>query len=468
MSVPASIEKLLKKHNVSYTLANLPMPELPSKVERISPLCQQQVSAHATMLQSVEGDKLLTITPCHTILDLESIKHEMGQPYRPVVGEELKKFTKSLGLESIAALPNLGNLPTIVDRQLLKEDTLLLDIGIKHELIELNNGAFQKLIEATTISHITIPLDTLNSCKTTQEDVAVITESVSSFTELRIKQRLEETLELTPLPAIARKIIALRSDPNADVCGLCEAIELDPGLAAQVVSWAASPYYSAPGSIKSIHDAIVRVLGFDMVLSLALGLALGTTLKMPSRQPDGIVSYWKEAVYVATCTEAIISFMPREKRPSYGCAYLSGLLHNFGFLIIAQVFHAKYEEICQHLEANPHASPQKVEQHIIGVSRNQLACWLGNFWHLPEEVCTALRYQAEPDYNGEHDDYSKLILLTKKLLREKGLCSTTSNEPIPDSVFEQFEITRENAEEAIEIMLESSEVLETMAQQMSV
>ena len=51
--------------------------------------------------------------------------------------------------------------------------------------------------------------------------------------------------------------------------------------AAQVVSWAASPYYAAPGKIKSVHDAIVRVLGFDLVLNLALGLALGRSLSLP-------------------------------------------------------------------------------------------------------------------------------------------------------------------------------------------
>lgn len=52
-------------------------------------------------------------------------------------------------------------------------------------------------------------------------------------------------------------------------------VETDPALAAQVVSWAASPYYASPGKIRSVEDAIVRVLGFDLVINLALGLALG-------------------------------------------------------------------------------------------------------------------------------------------------------------------------------------------------
>lgn len=467
MSVPVSIEKLLKKHNVSYTLADLTMPKQASNVKNISPICLQQISAHATILESSGGDKLLAIIPCHTILDLKAIENEMGQAYQQMRSDRLQKFTQSLGLDSVAALPNLGNLPTIVDKQLLNEKTLLVDIG-NNNLIELDKSAFEKLLDSTNICNISISLESVNSCRNVADDKAAIIESVSAFTELRIKQRLEDTLELPPLPAIAQRIIELRSDPNADVCGLCEAIELDPSLAAQVVSWAASPYYSAPGAIKSIHDAIVRVLGFDMVLSLALGLSLGTTLKLPTRQPEGAISYWKEAVYVATCTEAIISFMPREKRLSYGCAYLAGLLNNFGFLIIAEVFTSKYEEICQYLEANPHASPQSVERSVIGVSRDQLASWLGRSWNLPEEVCSALRHQTDPDYNGEYSEYSQLLFLTKSLLCEKGLCTSSSKTPIPDAVFERFEVTRESAEEAIDIMLESSSILEKMAQQMGV
>lgn len=63
-------------------------------------------------------------------------------------------------------------------------------------------------------------------------------------------------------------------------------VETDPALAAQVVSWAASPYYASPGKIRSVEDAIVRVLGFDLVINLALGLALGKTLSLPKDHPS--------------------------------------------------------------------------------------------------------------------------------------------------------------------------------------
>ena len=51
-------------------------------------------------------------------------------------------------------------------------------------------------------------------------------------------------------------------------------METDPALAAQVVVGRPRPT-AAPGKIRSVEDAIVRVLGFDLVINLALGLALG-------------------------------------------------------------------------------------------------------------------------------------------------------------------------------------------------
>ncbi len=111
---------------------------------------------------------------------------------------------------------------------------------------------------------------------------------------------------MPPLPDSAQRIIKLRVDPYADMRALTSIVELDAPLAAQVVSWAASPYYAAPGKIKSVHDAIVRVLGFDLVLNLALGLALGKSLALPKDAPKGLSPYWQQSVYAATAVEALV------------------------------------------------------------------------------------------------------------------------------------------------------------------
>lgn len=464
MTVPASIQQFLKKHKVNYSLADMPALAF-ADVHKVAASQTQQV-ARAQLLQNSEKKKLLAITPNQSILDLEAIEGVMGSEYQPLIGEALSSVMSKLGLECMAAMPKIGNLPTIVDSKLLEHETLLLAVGVDNQHVQLDGDSFQRLIDSTTVSDIAKPLAAINQEINPEKDVEEITASVTQFTELRIKQRLEETLELPPLPAIAQRIISLRIDPNADVSDLCEVVELDGSLAAQVVSWAASPYYSAPGTIKSIHDAVVRVLGFDMVMSLSLGLALGSTLKLPTFRPDGCLSYWEQSVYVAACTEALISCMPREMRPSYGSAYLSGLLHNFGYLITAEVFSEKFKTICEHTDANAHVPVQMVEQQIIGVDRDQLAAWLMDFWHIPEEVCTALRHQTNPDYEGEHWEYPLLIHITKKLLTEKGIRTGVSTEPVDDKVLARFQLKRADAMEAIDMILESQDMLQEIAEKM--
>ncbi|MEO0443160.1 MAG: HDOD domain-containing protein [Pseudomonadota bacterium] len=464
MSVPSNIERLIRGYKVPYSFAEVSAcsQSATNDVVELKPYN----TARAIVLKNSQKEMIIAITRTDTLLDIKQINTILDNEHQPLSGEDLQRFMKKCGVSAIPALPGLNNLPTVVDAGLMKYETIYLDVGVGTQYIQLEQANFRQLIGDAKVEEIVTPLCKLEAPSNPEDDIKDIEHSVSIFTEKRIKQRLEETLEFPPLPVIAEKIIKLRVDPHADISDLTDIVELDASLSAQVVSWAASPYYSAPGTIKSIHDAIVRVLGFDMVLNLALGLALGNTLKMPKSGPHGCLPYWQKSTYTAAATEALVTCIPREHRPSFGTAYLTGLLHNFGYLIIAEVFESQFESICRHIDANPEASSQAVERHIIGVDRNQLAAWLMDFWHMPETVCTALRHQNDPDYDGEDWQYPLLLHLSQKLLQEQGLDMGVSGEPVGAEVFKRLHIDPQAAREAIENLLESSEELKMIAEQM--
>ncbi len=463
MSVPSNIERLLEDQKVPYSLTETVSQPNNSDIVELKPYNV----ARAIALQNTNGDKLIAITRNDTLLDIQQINESFQSEHEALTGEELKKFMDKSGVSALPALPGLNNLPTIVDEALLKYKTVYLDVGVASQFIQLEQKNFRQLLGDAKVAAIAAPLSKLEAPTDPEGDRANIESSVNLFTELRIKQRLEETLEFPPLPATAEKIIKLRVNPHADISDLTDIVELDASLSAQVVSWAASPYYSAPGSIKSIHDAIVRVLGFDMVLNLSLGLALGNTLKMPKNGPHGCMPYFQQSVYVAAATESLVTCIPREHRPSFGTAYLAGLLNNFGYLITAEVFNNQFQSICQHIDANPQASVQSVERHIIGVDRNQLASWLMGFWHMPDTICNALRHQSDPEYDGEDWPYALLLFLSNKLLQERGLVMGTASGNIPDDVFERLHLDPEAAREAIDKLMDASEELEVIAKQMA-
>jgi HD-like signal output (HDOD) protein/prolyl-tRNA editing enzyme YbaK/EbsC (Cys-tRNA(Pro) deacylase) len=457
MPVPAIIANVLEKHCIEYGVTEA----LPST--HLSTCCGL---AKTTLLQDSQG-KLQAIYSADSILDIDALRRLTGRELKVTDQADITSLCSKAQLERLPTVPRALGLDIAVDQRLLEAAELQLDAGLEHSIINMSNAQFKALLGDVVsgqfaVSEALLQASTLDDI----DDVEQITTAIASFTQLRIKQRLEETLEFPPLPETAQRIIKLRVDPNADIQDLSNIVESDPALAAQVVSWAASPYYAAPGKIKSVHDAIVRVLGFDLVLNLSLGLALGKTLKLPKDHARGFTPYWQQAVYAATAVEALVAAIPPKQRPSMGMAYLSGLLHNFGYLILAEVFPPHFSNVCRYQEANQFSNHCHIERHLLGVTREQLGAWLMRLWNMPEEVCVALRQQNEGHYQDTQHAYANLLFIALRLLRNHGI-GDAPLAPIPDEIFQRLHLDRNKATEAIAKMMESATDLNMMASNMA-
>ncbi len=464
MPVPASVATLLNNQNIHYDVTATPA----GPREQLSWLEQhlRKLGAAKSVLLEDERGRVQVVIAADTLLDLAAVNRQLERELRVATPDEMKVFYDAHSLQRMPALPKVAGLPTLVDRRLLDREDLLLDSGDAEQLLHLSRSDFQRVLEDALICDISTPLAPLEVEPDQAEDEDMILGALRNFTTLRIKQRLEETLELPPLSDTAQRIIQLRANPDADISDLAQIVETDPSLAAQVVSWAASPYYSAPGKIRSVQDAIVRVLGFDMVLNLALGLALGKTLSIPRKGPHGVLPYWQQAVYLAATIEGLVTAIPRDSRPGFGMAYLAGLLHNFGYLILAEVFPPYYAQYCQLADANPHTHHRAIERHLLGVTREQLAGALMSLWSMPDEVVVALRQQHNLGYRGEHWEYARLIYIAERLLQEHGI-GRDPLEDIPARVFQELQLDPEKARAAVAGVLESSEELNHIAFQLN-
>ncbi|ACE85202.1 HDOD domain-containing protein [Cellvibrio japonicus] len=460
MPVPTSVQSLLSKQNAHYQVSAIPVDENERSHWHDQHL-RNMSAAKSVILQDTNG-RVQVIHSADSLLDLKAVNRQLGRDLHAASPEEVHKFCVSHNVHSVPALPKVAGLLTLVDRSLVERNELWVDCGDEAQLLRFSRDDFRNILEDAQICDIAVPLLPLEQDDSNSSDSEQILGAVRNFTQLRVKQRLEETLELPPLSDTAQRIIKLRVNPNADISDLAQIVETDPSLAAQVVSWAASPYYSAPGKIKSIHDAIVRVLGFDMVLNLALGLSLGKTLTLPKEGPHGVMPYWQQAVYMAATIEGLVTAIPRDHRPSFGMAYLCGLLHNFGYLILSEVFPPYYHSYCQFADANPHVGHNAIERHLLGITREQLASALMSLWSMPEEVVVGLRYQNNPHYQGEHSQYAKLIFVAQRLLRYHGI-GRGPKLPVPQQVYDDLHLDPEKANNTVANIIESSEDLKHIA-----
>jgi len=462
--VPTSVQTLLSQQNAQYQVSDFSMDEN-ERAHWHDQQLRNMSAAKSVILQDSQG-RVLAIHAADRLLDLKAVNRQLQRELIAASPQDVYEFCLMHNVQSVPALPKVAGLLTLVDKSLLERSELWVDSGAENQLLHFSREDFGKILEDAQVGEIAVPLAGLEIDDTSTSDADQILGAVRNFTQLRVKQRLEETLELPPLSDTAQRIIKLRVNPNADISDLAQIVETDPSLAAQVVSWAASPYYSAPGKIKSIHDAIVRVLGFDMVLNLALGLSLGKTLSIPKEGPHGIQPYWQQAVYMAATIEGLVTAIPRDRRPSFGMAYLCGLLHNFGYMILAEVFPPYYHTFCQLADANPHVGHQAIERHLLGITREQLASALMSLWSMPDEVVAGLRYQNNIDFNGENSVYGKLIFVAQRLLVQQGI-GRGPKLAIPPQVFADLHLDPEKAATTVANILESSEDLKHIAQELT-
>lgn len=399
------------------------------------------------------------------LLDLKQLGAVAGRALQPLTQQEVLRAHRRQDLAPIEGSRHCFALPTIVDQRLAGREGQRMEA----DLLSVDEicGALRRRELPVQQMNCTVAADQLrHRLPDPEQDTVQIRHSIQNFTTLRIRQRLEETLEIPPLSPTAERILQLRANPNASANELTAIVESDPSLAAQVVSWASSPYYAAPGRVSSVRDAIVRVLGFELVSNLAVGLVLGKSIATPSDRPDGISPYWAQAVYCSMAVEALMRLLPPAQRPRQGMMYLTGLLHNFGYLVLAHTFPPHFSSICRHTEANPAISHIAVEHHILGISREQIGAWLLQAWRMPEEVVAGVRHQHDPDYTGAHAVYANLIYMALRLLREQGI-GDAPPETIPDEVFSRYGLRAAACREVIAQLVQSQDAA-MIAEQMNV
>lgn len=389
----------------------------------------QQGQALRLLMMYDELGKYLLVVPAELVLKSDLIEAATGRQLKSVAPAALQRYFRQSGMRRAEGQAKLfDSLPLIADTRVVSDGAML---------VEASTGMLfdPDLTETRLLEMPRAELGTLLSSVESTEDSLEeqVKSALSVHTQKRIGDRIEETLSIPTLSPTARKLLELRSDQDAGIDQLVPIVSTDPSLSAQVLAWANSPMFAAPGRAKSVDDAVVRILGYDLVLNLSISLLLGKELNFETRSPRGAVPYWMRSLATARLAELLARQIPVTRRPSIGLVYLCGLLHNFGTLILAHLFPPHYAKLCRSIELNPHIEQWRLERNILGIDGAQLAAWLFNHWRLPESLVEAIEWQHQPDRSSQKSPLAMLICLCNRLLREQGL-SDGPVEPLPESI----------------------------------
>ena len=261
-----------------------------------------------------------------------------------------------------------------------------------------------------------------------------------------MRQKISQVKALPPLPGIAQRMMELGSDPLADAKKLAELIEQDPLLTAQVIRWASSAFYGYRGKISTVQIAISRVLGFDMVFNLALGLSALSSLRAEKDGPIGTKMYWTHALASVQLMKALNEKMPVEQRQNANQVFLAGLLHNIGFPLLGDQFPEDFSYLNKLILANPSLSVVNLENFALGVDHTVLGAWLMNTWSMPKLISDVVYHHHNPCYRGENSQLNLLTYLSDCLLGQMGI-GDARNQSCPEDVYSGLQLSAEICDE---------------------
>ena len=258
-------------------------------------------------------------------------------------------------------------------------------------------------------------------------------------------QTLKETKLLPPLPETAQELLKLRNNPDANQEQLTCLIEKDPSLTAFIMKYAQMAVYGYGDRITSVHSAVSLVLGFNTAINISFGIASSGCLKVPNQGPLGRVCIWNQALECAALCRELSNTMTKKQLIDPGLAYLSGLFHNFGYLLFAHLHPVQFNYLNDLVSRHPEEDVRTLEIHAIGITHDTIGMYLIKAWNLPEEIAVAVAEHHFPDYSGEHAPYVQLVATASRLLDNKGM--TDACDYLETSLLlENLGISKENAE----------------------
>ncbi len=412
----------------------------------------------------------IAVLPYLAELDLDLVNETLGRQFQALPVDKASTLFKDCEPGVLPPFAMAYGLPVLVDADVLQQDHCFAASGCASTLLKLPGHALRTIMQGAVKVHMSRWPE--SSRKALGQGVNACS---GNLTLDAVAKKLEKVYKLPPMPETAVRIMHLTSDPDSEVGQLAELIERDPSLSAQIMRYARSALFNYPGELTCIKDAINRVLGFDRVSQLAMGIAAAKAFSIPSEGPLGLQRFWQHALYTGVLSQALALLANPDLELNDKDAYLAGLLHNFGILLIGHLFPPEFKMLNKLRETEPDASMKEIEQQVFGIGAAQEFISLGHgsmgaillkLWGLPESTIKSAAMHQKPDYDGECMQYVRLIQLANLYLAPFGVGDEPA-EMDPEPLLEYFGISAEKAQALADSTIEQCRSLDGMLAHMA-
>jgi putative nucleotidyltransferase with HDIG domain len=209
------------------------------------------------------------------------------------------------------------------------------------------------------------------------------------MTAISLDQVVANVRDLPTLPLVVTELISTFGQADVSTGELAAKVSQDQALTAKTLRLANSSFYGLQCKVRTIEQAIA-VLGFDSVRALV------TSAGIIGNFPGGagafdFAAFWRHAIGTALCAKGLAKIAKCNQE----FAFVSGLLHDIGRLVLVTGFPAQYAEVAAHRIASD-GDLIDAERAVLGLDHTVVGRALAQHWKFPELIQRAIANHHAP------------------------------------------------------------------------
>lgn len=222
--------------------------------------------------------------------------------------------------------------------------------------------------------------------------------------------------ELPLLPSVTSRIVELTEDPKTTTVQLSDVISQDQVLVSKALKMVNSAYYGLPRKIASVTEA-VTILGLETLRTLVIGASVYSTINQIS-QKNGFKqeSLWRHSAASAAAARILSIKLGIEQKEH---AFVAGLLHDIGKIIILSFMPEDYHNIIKTSKSN-NKSLYEVEREVLNFTHTDVGNIVAQKWSFPGMLVDTIGNHHDPGYQGENHELVTVVYLSNAVSKMAG------------------------------------------------
>ena len=208
-----------------------------------------------------------------------------------------------------------------------------------------------------------------------------------------IKQVVSKIDSLPSVPALYLELVEELKSEEASIAKIGEIISKDMGLTVKILKLVNSSFFGLPQRITNPAKA-VSLLGMDIVKAIVLASGTFDNFKKLKFTGFSMDQMWQHAFLCAAFSKIIAQACGLERK-EIDMAFMAGLLHDLGVLLIATHLPDEFTRILQHMHQHQTAM-DVAEIQVIQTTHAAIGAYLLGLWGLPDAIIESAAYHHTP------------------------------------------------------------------------